>query len=273
MSHGELATVFSELQPQLAALAAQRQLVFIDLSADFRLDGSDRYEKYYGHSHACPQYLSAFVFGLPELNRTALRQAQWIACPGCIATAICLTLLPLHSVDGLGLIAVASSTGSSGSGIHPSRTTHHPGRAQDFRTYNTLHHRHQGEAELVMEAGGARGYVLSLVPQSAPLVRGIFVAMQCLLPPQLDGAQAQALFLQRYAGEPFVRVVERSPRVAVVAGSNYAEIGVTVHDGRLAVCCALDNLGKGMAGTAIHNMNLALGLPETTGLAQAGVYP
>jgi N-acetyl-gamma-glutamyl-phosphate reductase len=124
-----------------------------------------------------------------------------------------------------------------------------------------------------MAAGGAQGYLLSLVPQSAPLVRGIFVATQCLLPGGLDGAAVVELFRQRYAAEPFVRVVNRSPRVATVAGGNYAEVNISVHEGRLAVCCALDNLGKGMAGTAIHNMNLALGLPETAGLTQPGVYP
>jgi N-acetyl-gamma-glutamyl-phosphate reductase len=291
MPHGELAGMFRGLKPQLDALAQRRRLVLIDLSADFRLDTPERYREHYGAEHPCPEFLGGFVFGLPELNREELcgggrwppngggsPPPQWIASPGCFATGLCLALLPLSGVDGLGLIALCGATGSSGSGVKPSETTHHPARAHDFRAYSPLRHRHLGEAELVMAAGGAQGYSLSFVPHSAPLTRGIFVTAQCLLPSGMDADDAAALIGQRYAGEPFVRVLGdaaqgRTPRVAAVAGSNYAEVGWAAHGRQFAVMCALDNLGKGMAGQAVQNMNLALGLPETAGLAQPGVYP
>jgi N-acetyl-gamma-glutamyl-phosphate reductase len=273
MPHGELAERFTELKPQLDALAQRRRLVFIDLSADFRLDSAAEYERYYAQAHPCPQFLPALSFGLPELNRAALRQARWIASPGCFATALCLALLPLSAIDGLGLIALSGATGSSGSGVRPAETTHHPARAHDFRAYTPLRHRHLGEAELVMRQGGAQGYHLSFVPHSAPLVRGIFVTAQCQLPAGYGADEVAAAVAQRYATEPFVRVVDRSPRVATVAGSNYAELGYAVHERQLAVLCALDNLGKCMAGQAVQNMNLALGLAETAGLDRPAVYP
>jgi N-acetyl-gamma-glutamyl-phosphate reductase len=273
MQHRELALLFPALKAELDALAETRRLLFIDLSGDFRLDSAERYARHNSEEHPCPQHLADFIYGLPELNRSAISAARWIASPGCFATAMCLALLPLSTFDGLGLMAISGSTGSSGSGIRPSAATHHPARAHDFRAYSVLKHRHLGEAELVMEGGGAKDFELSFVGHSAPLVRGIHVTLQCLLPEAYASRDIAALFRERYRGEPFVLTVERPPRVATVVGSNYAEIGI-VQDGRhLAVLCALDNLGKGMAGQAIQNMNIALGIDETSGLAQAAVYP
>jgi len=126
---------------------------------------------------------------------------------------------------------------------------------------------------MLLRDAGARGVALSFVPHSAPIVRGIFVTAQFRLPLGLDGDGLAELVKARYADSTFIRLINGSPRIATVAGSNYAEIGVAVKDGNAAIMCAIDNLGKGMAGQAVQNMNIALGLDETTGLMQQAVYP
>lgn len=271
LPHGELALQLPALESAWAEAGVADRLTLVDLSGDFRLDDAARFAAAYGKAHPEPARLGSFVYGLPEWNRAALPGARRIASAGCFATALQLALLPLRGLD-LGFLAASAATGSSGSGMVASDTTHHPTRAQDFKAYKVLAHQHQPEVEAMMAACGIRGR-LSFVPQSAPMVRGIFAAVQFALP---EGLEAQALKQRAQAaceGSPFLRLVDGSPRVGAVTGSNFCDLAVAARDGSGCVMTALDNLVKGMAGQGIQCMNLALGLEETAGLRQPGCWP
>ena len=258
LPHGELAMQWPAFQAEWKRLGLTDRLTVIDLSADFRLD-------------------PAWVYGLVDWQPERLRGARRIANPGCFATALQLALLPLAEWQPA-FVAVTAATGSSGAGAAPSNTTHHPNRANDFRAYKMLDHQHEAEVLRTLAAAGWTA-PLSFVPQSAPMVRGIFATAQFPLPPGVDEAVLRARFEAFYRDRFFVRVVEGSPRVAATTGSAFADIGVAARagapgtSGHGAVMVALDNLGKGMAAQAVQNLNLALGLPEWTGLKAAGAYP
>jgi N-acetyl-gamma-glutamyl-phosphate reductase len=252
----------------------------VDLSGDFRLKDAATYEKYYGGVHPSPSLLGTFVYGLPELNRERIKQAKWVASPGCFATTIELGLLPLARAGLLdGEVETVAITGSSGSGIAPSAGTHHPVRAGNLRTYKPLEHQHVPEIEETLAAAGAPGARIRFVPVSAPLVRGIFATSFAHVPESASADRIRALYAEAYANEPFVRVPKkRLPEVAAVAGSNYAEVAVqvgpTAGGKRLVtIFSATDNLIKGGAGQGIQSMNLMLGLDERTTLEDTGPWP
>jgi N-acetyl-gamma-glutamyl-phosphate/LysW-gamma-L-alpha-aminoadipyl-6-phosphate reductase len=264
--------------PEIMATGAR----IVDLSGDFRLRDPDAYAKYYGAPHPCPRELVAgtFVYGLPELNREAIKRAKYVASPGCFATTIALALLPLAAGRLLrGAVEIVGITGSSGSGVAPSAGTHHPVRANNLRTYKPLEHQHIPEIEETLIAAGAADLRLRFVPVSAPLSRGIFATCFAHVDAGIAPEAITALFRERYAGEPFVRVpARRLPEVVAVKGTNYAEVGAVpgdVEDGRRVVACfaATDNLVKGGAGQAIQSMNLMLGLDERTTLEDPGSWP
>jgi N-acetyl-gamma-glutamyl-phosphate reductase len=271
LPHGELAQRLPGLEAAWAAAGIQDRLLLVDLSGDFRLKDAQVFAKAYGGAHPCPEHLERFVYGLPEWNRARIPGARRIASPGCFATALQLSLLPLKGLE-TGWMAVSAATGSSGSGASPAIGTHHPLRALDFRAYKVLNHQHLPEAHMCMEALGIRGR-LAFVPQSAPMVRGIFATLQFALPEGLDLAGLQARAREAFQDAPLVRLVADSPRVGAVAGSAFADLAVAARDGSGVVLTAIDNLGKGMASQAVQSMNLALGLPETLGLKVAGRYP
>src|SRR4051812_28166503 len=256
----------------------------VDMSGDFRLRDAAAYERYYGAKHPHPELLGTFVYGLPELNREAIRAARAVASPGCFATTIELALLPLARAGKLAAgasVHVVGMTGSSGSGIAPTAGTHHPVRAVNLKPYKVLEHQHTPEILETLAAAGAPGVELGFVPVSAPLSRGILAATFVELPADTSVESVTALFADAYAHEPFVRFVrDRLPEVAAVAGSNYAEVGFTLgapglgkRTSTLAIVSATDNLIKGGAGQAIQSMNLMLGLPETMSLEDPGPWP
>jgi len=197
--------------------------------------------------------------------------ARRIANPGCFATALQLALLPLAAWKPA-FVAVTAATGSSGSGAAASDTTHHPTRANDFRAYKVLGHQHEAEVLRTLASAGWEA-PLSFVPQSAPLVRGIFATAQFPVPAGMDTAALKAHVEAFYEGRFFVRVVDGTPRVAATTGSAFADLAVAAKGGHGVVMVALDNLGKGMAAQAVQNLNLALGLPEWTGLKAASTFP
>jgi N-acetyl-gamma-glutamyl-phosphate/LysW-gamma-L-alpha-aminoadipyl-6-phosphate reductase len=264
-------------------IIARTQARIVDLSGDFRLQNPAAYERYYGQKHPATELLGRFVYGLPELNRAAIQQARYIASPGCFATTIELGLLPLARAGWLdGEIEIVGITGSSGSGVVPTATTHHPTRAVNLRTYKPLEHQHIPEIEETLAQAGAKDLKLRFVPVSAPLSRGIFATCFAHVPGTVGKAEVAAAYDEAYKNEPFVRVPKkRLPEVAAVAGSNYVEVGFTIGDepdartGRRVVCAfsVTDNLIKGGAGQAIQSMNLLLGLDERLALDDPGAWP
>ncbi len=263
--------------PEIMATGAR----IVDLSGDFRLRDAAVYKKYYGAEHPCPEKLDGtFVYGLPEMNREAIRKARYVASPGCFATTIELGLLPLARAGLLrGEVETVGITGSSGSGVVPSAGTHHPTRAVNLKTYKPLDHQHIPEITQTLAFAGAKDLALRFVPVSAPLSRGIFATSFVHLDEKVSEAEIKALYEEAYAKEPFVRVPKkRLPEVAAVSGSNHVEIGVQVGgvaDGKRVVACfsAIDNLIKGGAGQAIQSMNLMLGLDERLTLEDPGSWP
>lgn len=275
LPHFELAQQLQELEAVWERHGLKDRLTLIDLSGDFRLDSAEAFERAYGKPHPYPRALGTFVYGLPEWQKEKIAGARRIANPGCFATAVQLALLPLAGLKGLGFIAVSAATGSSGAGASPSETTHHPARSNDFRAYKVLCHQHEAEITRLLDTERTAGYSLAFVPHSAPLVRGIFATVQLHPPPAL-GLNAESLrkrYVDFYRDAPFVRLVEDTPRVAAVVGSNFCDIAVHEKNGKVVVMATLDNLVKGMAGQAIQNMNLALVSDELSGLHSAGGYP
>lgn len=275
MPHGEFAARWASLARDIEAAGLTDRLTVIDLSGDFRLADAAAFKRHYGQDHPCQEWLGKFTYGLPECRSvprgSGPMAANFIANPGCFATALQLALLPLRNLPDPGLISVTGVTGSSGSGAQPSATTHHPTRANDFRAYKLSGHQHMGEVEQLFAPTGGRN--ISFVAHSAPMVRGIFITAQFALPEGVDATGLVRAFEETYKEAPFVRLVDGSPRVAQVVGSNFCDIGIQVNGNTAIVMSVLDNLIKGMAGQAIQNMNLALELPETTGLMQAPLYP
>ncbi len=271
MPHGELAKVLPTLETAWAEAGLGDRITLIDLSGDFRLGSAEAFATHYGHAHPCPSALGGFVYGLADVFPDEVRGARRIANPGCFATALQLGLAPMAGL-GIEHVSVFAITGSSGSGMNPSDTTHHPTRATDFRAYKALAHQHQGEVAQFCERLGITPHV-AFIPHSAPLVRGIFATLQFQLPVGVADSDLRARLERVCADRPFLRLVEGSPKVAAVTGSNFADLGWAVEGREAVIFVAIDNLLKGMAGQAVQNMNLALGLKETAGLWFAGGYP
>ena len=252
----------------------KRDRLILDLSADFRLQDPALYAKAYGKVHEAPELLKTFVYGQTEFFRDAVRKARRVACPGCFPTGALLALAPLAR-EGLlrGRVVLSAATGSSGSGAEPGDKTHHPSRAEDFRAYKPLEHPHVHEIVQALNVLGARELDLLFLPHSAPMVRGIFSTAVASLPRPMETNALAALYRGCYREAPFVRIVEGSPRAAVVAGTNFADLAVTTRGSDAVVFSAVDNLVKGAAGQAVQNLNLMQGWPETTGLEFPGTHP
>jgi LysW-gamma-L-alpha-aminoadipyl-6-phosphate/LysW-L-glutamyl-5-phosphate reductase len=252
----------------------------IDCSGAFRLKSPVAYAQYYGETHPMPDLLHEFTYGLPELNAARIRESQFVASPGCFATCIELGLLPLAQHGQLrGNISTVGITGSSGAGSVALPTTHHPSRASNLRVYKPLTHPHVPEIEALLEQAGATLPRLQFVPVASPLVRGILATSTLSATRTFAQAELDEIVDKHYAQARFTRrPKERLPEVVAVAGSNFAEVAIVAgpvsNDGQTLTCIStLDNLVKGGAGQAIQNMNLMLGLEETTALWDPGGYP
>jgi N-acetyl-gamma-glutamyl-phosphate reductase len=247
--------------------------MLVDLAADFRVAAPRLYEQYYG-AHPSPELVGRFRYGLADVAGERLRGATAIAAPGCFATAAQLALFPLAE-GGAGISpTLFAITGSSGAGVQPRPTTHHPARANNVFAYSVLSHRHEAEVLQAWRSWtGASDARARLMVHSGPFVRGIYLTLHAFLPAGF--ADPIGRYRAAYAGRPFVRLLERPPELTHAVGGNYALLHAAVaDDGReLQVSVAIDNLIKGAGGQAIQAMNLALGLPEETGLTAVGVFP
>ncbi len=249
----------------------------VDLAADFRLRDASLYPTWYGEEHRQPELLDHFRFGLPELFRDQLREAELIAAPGCYVTTATLALAPLVAaglVEPTGIVVDAVS-GVSGAGRPPTPNTTFCTVDEDFTAYGLLTHRHTPEIEQAISDHAGKAAQVLFTPHLAPMSRGILAT--CYARPTRDTSTAEVLgcLADAYSGEPFVVVAERSPSTKATLGSNSAHLTGRFDDrtGWVVVIGALDNLVKGASGQAIQCANLALGLDETTGLPVAGLFP
>ncbi|PCI36320.1 MAG: N-acetyl-gamma-glutamyl-phosphate reductase [Elusimicrobia bacterium] len=254
--------------------AGGKDLKIIDLSADFRLQDAALYPAWYGREHTASDLLPQFVYGLTEVNHDAVAGAQFIANPGCFATAVSLALAPLAVLGVTGTARISAITGSSGSGAKAASKTHHPTRDGSVHAYKPLEHQHTPEVEqLLVSVAGKTAPKLAIVPVSGPMVRGIYAVCHLELPQGADGASVGAAFEKAYANRPFIRLQDSPPHLNAATGSNYCDIHWTVKDNEIAVIVSLDNLVKGAAGQAVQNLNVMMGWDETDGLTAAGIYP
>jgi len=255
----------------------------IDLSGDFRLEKIEDYIRDYAPEHPCAERLGTFAYGMPELNSETIKDAQYVANPGCFATGIALGLLPLAQAGILvdSNVRTVAMTGSSGSGVRPIEGTHHPVRNNNLKAYKALQHQHRAEILQTLGKAGASNTSLDFIPVSAPLVRGILAISQLDLPINFSEADIQNLYEKYYADHRSVIVMPlgQSPEVVAVKNTIRVEIGISVRideeTGQRTLACisAIDNLVKGGAGQAIQNFNLMTGNDASFGLDQPGIWP
>lgn len=257
-----------EIAPQLVGKVG----VVIDLSAAYRLKDASLYPQWYGFEHTQPELLSQSVYGLPELYRSQLVGAKLIATPGCYVTAASLALTPLVRsgiVNPMGVIVDAAS-GVSGAGRALKHSSMFSTIDEDFTAYGLLNHRHTPEIEQVT------GAQVLFTPHLAPMNRGILAT--CYARPHGDApttASLLATIATFYKNEQYIVVRPSSPSTKATLGSNSVHITARFDErtGYVMVIAALDNLAKGASGGALQSMNVALGLAESSGLSNVGMYP
>lgn len=249
----------------------------IDLAADFRLKDVSEWQQWYGIEHACPELLDEAVYGLPEVNREAIKTARLIANPGCYPTAVQLGFLPMVKaglIEADQLIADCKS-GVSGAGRGANMDTLFCEAGDSLTAYAVSGHRHLPEITQGLNEVSGQTMGLTFVPHLAPMIRGIHATLYATL---IDrSVDLQSLYETSYQDEPFVDVMPAGshPDTRSVRSANYCRLAVhtTPRDGRVVVLSVIDNLVKGAAGQAVQNMNLMFGLDETTGLQHAGLVP
>lgn len=245
--------------PAVRALR-ERGLKVVDLSADFRLD-RERYERYY-QPHEAPELLDGAVYGLTELHRDDIREADLVAGPGCYSTAAILALHPLRDV--MADAVVDAKSGVSGAGRGATETTHFVSVAENVNAYKVEGHRHRAELEQELPAGDR----ITFTPHLIPIDQGLLASCYVTPARDLSAGDVRELFASAYDGEPFVELSDSPPGVRDVRETNLCRIHATVEPatGRVLVFAAIDNLWKGAAGQGVQDLNLMLGLPETAGL-------
>ena len=264
---------------QPVAAAMPERVKMIDLSPDFRFADPDVYAAWYGQPHQAPAMQEHAVYGLTELARAEIVGARLVACPGCYPTSALLPLVPIIEAGMVQPddIVIDAKSGVSGAGRAAKEASLFTEVAEGVHAYGIASHRHAPEIEQLFSRAPLRPITLNFTPHLMPMNRGILSSIYLRL---ADGASAddlRSLLAECYAGEPFVRVLDKGivPATQHVRGSNHCLIGVFADRvaGRAIILSVIDNLVKGASGQAIQNMNLLCGLDETTGLTQQPLFP
>jgi N-acetyl-gamma-glutamyl-phosphate reductase len=251
---------------RIASEIISRDIPFVDLGADFRLNDAADYERWYGEPHEAPELLGRFVYGLPEYHRDEIAGSRTVAAPGCYPTSAILALKPLLPLIDPETIVVDAASGVTGAGRGLKEETHFNTVAESFAAYGLLGHRHTAEMEMAL------GGTVLFTPHLLPINRGILATCYAQAKGPCDPLAA---LREAYADEPFIHVSERSPATKWTLGSNAVHLTARYDErtGRVLAIAALDNLVKGAAGQMIQCANLMFGLEETAGLPRVGVCP
>lgn len=267
--------VAARMVPELMAAGVR----VVDLSADFRIRDLDVWAKWYGMRHESPEWAAKAVYGLPEVAREQIREAQLVANPGCYPTAVQLGFLPLLEqglVDVKRLIADAKS-GASGAGRQGSVGMLHGEIGESFKAYGASGHRHLPEIRQGLASAAGSDVGVTFVPHLIPMVRGIEATLYAELNNPADFDRLQARYEARYRDEPFVDVMPfgSHPETRSVRGANQCRMAIhrQEHSHVVIVSSVIDNLVKGAAGQAVQNMNIMFGLRETSGLDAPALLP
>ncbi len=273
-----LDAVFSCLPHNVGAARVARWLDagvrVIDMSADFRLHDPELYPRWYGQPHPNPALLEKAVLGLPELHEPEIKDAKLVAVPGCYSTASILALAPAVSAGLVGSdIVIDAKSGVSGAGRSVGLGTHFSEVNESVGAYAVEGHRHVPEIlqELAALGGNGAGPRVTFVPHLVPMTRGILAT--CYFDLKGSAGQLQEAYREFYAGQPFTRVVDRSPATKLAAHSNRCLVHVSAQGDKAVVTSALDNLVKGASGQGVECFNIAFGLDRATALEGPVQWP
>lgn len=257
-------------------------LKVIDMSADFRLKNPADYPTYYGWEHAHPEMLKKAAYGLPELHREEIKDANLVACPGCEATAAILGLAPIVKAGLIDTehVVVDLKVGSSGGGSKPTLAGHHPERAGGVRPYKVVGHRHIAEVEQELAPLGGQ-VKISFTPHAVNIIRGILATIHTFPKEPIQNKDLWKALRGMYSNEPFIRLVKylkgpyQLPDPKITMGTNFCDVGFEIdeHANRLIMFSALDNMVKGAAGQGVQCLNIMMGIDETSGLKSTGFHP
>lgn len=248
----------------------EKGIKVIDLSADFRLKAPSVYEKYYGISHICKEYLATSIYGLPELYKDKIKTAKLIANPGCYPTVAILSLAPLISkkAGDINELIIDAKTGVTGAGRKANLTFNFGEVAENMWAYKIGTHQHAPEIDQELSGLGKQNIKVLFVPHLVPMKRGILTTTYVKIKKCPAVSELIKLYKDFYKDAPFVRIYDEGkyPQTKDVYDSNFCDIGITTAEDRIVIIGCIDNLIKGASGQAIQNMNIACGFEETLGL-------
>jgi len=273
LPHGTTQTVIKAL------VAAAPQTRIVDLSADFRLADVHAYAHWYGHEHQAPELQTEAVYGLTEIYRRQIKQARLVANPGCYTTTAQLPLIPLLKARAIepARIVIDAKSGVSGAGRAVKEANLFTEVSEGMHAYGVGHHRHMAELDQEFSRAAGKPVIVTFTPHLAPMNRGILATIYVETRRKRSAEDLHGLLDKAYSREPFVHVLPlgQVPQTRHVRATNHVQIGVVQDriEGRAIICSVLDNLTKGASGQAVQNMNLMLGLPETTALEARAVFP
>jgi N-acetyl-gamma-glutamyl-phosphate reductase common form len=273
----------------MAADLLAQNTKLIDLGADFRLKNRAEWERVYKKEHLCWSVVEGAVYGIPELHRVELKQAQVVANPGCYASAAILGLAPLIKANLIesDKIVVDGLSGTAGAGADLDITSHHPEIGNNLVPYNVVDHRHTYEIEQELGYLSRSPVTVHFTSTYVPITRGILTICHCFPRQTVKRGDLLELYRTFYQDEFFIKVFDLPkdaavswqyrpyPWVAAVSGTNFCHIGLDVDEkrGRIVVFSVLDSIGKGGAHAGVQNLNILFGLPERTGLERYGLHP
>lgn len=249
----------------------------IDLSGDFRLSTPEVYKNWYQKDHVFIEGFENAVYGQPELFAEQIKKSSLVANPGCYPTASILSLAPLFAAGLIeeGSVIIDAKSGLTGAGVKANDTTHFTNVNENFKAYGVGVHRHTVEIEEQFSILGESKVQVQFTPHLLPIDRGILATSYAKTTRKLDQESLISIYSDFYKGKPFVRIRKSAPDIKDVRGSHYCDIFPFWDErtGRIIAISAIDNLLKGAASQAVHNMNLMLGLEEKTGLEQIPLRP
>ncbi|WP_010236768.1 N-acetyl-gamma-glutamyl-phosphate reductase [Clostridium arbusti] len=262
---------------EFGKVAIENGVKFIDIGSDFRLKSKELYKEWYNLDHKYTNLLETAIYGLPELNRSKIKEAKLIANPGCYPTASTLALAPLvkNNIIDTKSIIIDAKSGVSGAGRKASVANLFVECNDSIKAYGVATHRHTPEIEQNLSELSSKEVILTFTPHLIPMSRGILSVCYGNLINEMDAEELMNLYRDFYKDEYFVRIIDELPETRWVKGSNFCDISVRVdkRTNRVIVISAIDNLMKGAAGQAVQNMNLMFGLKENTAIEMTPIFP
>lgn len=270
-------TTSQETFKKLLSDPQNSHLKIIDLSADFRLNNPDDYQKWYDHEHIAKELQPQAVYGLSEIHRHKIRKSNLIACPGCYPTSALLPLIPLLANNLIEKhdIIIDSKSGTSGAGRSVKQGNLFCEVNESVKAYSVGKHRHMGEIEQELSHAANTTIEIDFTPHLLPINRGIISTIYAKINRQFSIADIKNCLETKYADEPFVRVIDGDPNIKDVAGTNFCVMSVKKARtaDKVIIVSVIDNLCKGASGQAVQNMNILFGFDEKDGLEMTPIFP